>query len=77
MTIVEVTKKEIFCYHDYEFHIFDRDALVDGSEIVGVCWPGGKSRTSPVDVTPGNIRRGTPYHQILIMTLLENLEAQE
>ncbi len=79
IAITEITKKEIFCYHDYSFLIFNRSSLINGAEYVGVCWAGGKSgkANDPTVVPPEKIKRDTPYHHILLMRLIEIAEAKK
>ncbi len=75
--ITQVTKNEIFMYHDYTFMIFLRDALVSGAEIVGYAWAAGKARKCPKDAPVGTIKKDTCYHQILILTLIESYEGKD
>ncbi len=74
MQIVKITKKEIFCYLDYEFMIFNRQYMMSGQEIVGVVWAGGKYKQSPKHVSTADITKGSTYYTILIMKLIEIAE---
>ncbi len=72
MKIVQITENEIFAYHDYEFMVFFRAALIGNSEVIGVCWPVGKhGRSNALDVVPRTMRRGGMKNSVLIMALLD------
>ncbi len=71
MVITEITEEEIFCYHDYEFIIFNINAIVCGKNEIGVVWAGGKCKESPLEVPPSLIKvRGSCYESILFLELL-------
>lgn len=71
MIIIEITEKTIFAYMDYTFMIFDRNKLICLSDEVGHAWAGGKSIKDPKKAPIDIIKRGTCYHNAIMMKLIE------
>ncbi len=71
--IVQITKDEIFMYHDYSFMLFDRNAITCDGNYVGWVWPAGKIK-QPNKLIVDEIQRGSCYHTILTMELIQLAE---